>query len=98
MTPLHSRSCNIFVLIKCLFVGHAIQSKHIGNIETKQKKKPTMHGMDQFSSRFTIQNVVLYEPFVNRSLTGRYQVIISAVGIRYSCRCRCGKMAVVERD
>ena len=42
----------------------------------KQKTKPAMYDMDEFWSRFTIQNVVLYEPFVNRSLTGHYQEII----------------------
>ena len=51
--------------------------------------------MDELSSRFTIQNVVLREPFVNRSLTGHYQKLIQAVAIRYSGRC--GKMVVVER-
>ena len=51
--------------------------------------------MDELLSRFTMQNVVLCEPFVNCSLTGRYQEIIQAVAIRYSGRC--GKMAVVER-
>ena len=35
-----------------------------------------MRGMDELSSRFTVQNVVLCEPFVNRSLTRRYQEII----------------------
>ena len=74
-----------------------MQSNYIDTIETKHKKKPALHGMDQFSSRFTIQNVVLYEPFVDRSLTGRYQGILQAVAIRYSGRCRCGKMAVEER-
>ena len=51
--------------------------------------------MGELLSRFTMQNVVLCEPFVNRSLTGRYQEIIQAVAIR--CNGRCGKMAVVER-
>ena len=46
MTPLHSRRCNIFNLNEMLIVArkYVIQSKHIDNIETKQKKKPAMHG------------------------------------------------------
>ena len=60
-----------------------------------KRKKAAMRGMDELSSRFTVQNVVLCEPFVNRSLTVRYQKISYAVAIRYSGRC--GRMAVIER-
>ena len=57
MTPLHSRGCNIFNLNEMLIVARkfVIQSKHIDNIETKQKKKPAMHGMDQFNFRHVLQ-------------------------------------------